>query len=436
MLNAIRINLLLPFSRQELRRFFPLFLIYALISFNYGILKVTKDPLIITAPGSGAEVIPFIKLWVVLPMACLTMWCFTLLFNRHSLEKLFYIMTGGFLLFFFLFTFVLYPYHDLLHPHALADRLILSSPKGLHGLIALMRNWTYVLFYVFSELWGVAIMTVLFWGFANSTMQVEEGKKFYGIVGVGANLATILSGSVSLIICSMIKPSHFEQSLQLVTLIVIAVGLLTIWLLRWYYRYVLNGSSQGAHPPQSKEPMNMKNNFRLLLRSPYLLSLACIVIGFYLTLNMVEILWKDQIRTLYPDPLRFQAYQSTIQTVVGVTSTLIGLFFCGRMIRRIGWTRSALITPILMLITALLFFTVVLMQEHPFVRWLSSLFNVTPLALAVFFGSIQQVVARSCKFTLFDTTKEVAYIPLDPSTKIQGKAAIDGVISRLGKSGG
>jgi AAA family ATP:ADP antiporter len=45
-------------------------------------------------------------------------------------------------------------------------------------------------------------------------------------------------------------------------------------------------------------------------------------------------------------------------------------------------------------------------------------------------------MTRASKYTLFDTTKEIAFIPLDKEAKIKGKAAIDGVGSRIGKSGG
>ena len=33
------------------------------ILFNYTILRDTKDVLVVTAPGSGAEIIPFLKTW-------------------------------------------------------------------------------------------------------------------------------------------------------------------------------------------------------------------------------------------------------------------------------------------------------------------------------------------------------------------------------------
>jgi AAA family ATP:ADP antiporter len=43
---------------------------------------------------------------------------------------------------------------------------------------------------------------------------------------------------------------------------------------------------------------------------------------------------------------------------------------------------------------------------------------------------------KSSKYVFFDTSKERAYIPLDENSKINGKAAIDAVGSRLAKGSG
>ena len=77
--------------------------IFFLISFNYNVLRAYKDSMVVTASNSGAEAIPFIKVWAILPSAILLTFVFTRLANRYSREKVFYIMMTLFLSFFFLF---------------------------------------------------------------------------------------------------------------------------------------------------------------------------------------------------------------------------------------------------------------------------------------------------------------------------------------------
>jgi AAA family ATP:ADP antiporter len=58
------------------------------------------------------------------------------------------------------------------------------------------------------------------------------------------------------------------------------------------------------------------------------------------------------------------------------------------------------------------------------------------LEIAVIFGTIQSLLSKTSKYALFDPTTQMAYIPLDDESKVKGKAAIDVLGSRIGKSGG
>lgn len=68
LLVPLQIKSVIP-PAEERKKLFPLGLMFFCILFNYTILRDTKDVLLLTAPGSGAEVIPFIKTYCNLPAA-------------------------------------------------------------------------------------------------------------------------------------------------------------------------------------------------------------------------------------------------------------------------------------------------------------------------------------------------------------------------------
>ena len=434
-----------PIYRWELKKFIPMLGMFFLISLNYNLLRTFKDSLVVTAPNSGAEVIPFIKVWAILPGAILLTYLFTRLANRYSREKVFYVMLCLFIGFFFLFTFVLYPLRDTLHPHEFADRLQNLLPTGFKGLIAIFRNWTFTLFYVMSELWSTAIMTVLFWGFANEVTPVNEAKRYYGLLMIGANVSSILAGQASLWLSNFsfmpaipYGTSKWEQSILFMTCIIIGSGVLTIAIFRWLNTHVILPKEK-AEPIESrpeKIKMSMRKNFAYLAKSKYLICIALIVLTYNVAINLVEVVWKNQINAIYPDPSDFQAYMAHVTTLIGIVATFAAVFVTGNVIRCFSWTTSAMIPVVTMLVTGIGFFGFVVFQDSPLISPLAALAGMTPMALGLMLGSTQNIFARACKYTFFDATKEIAFIPLNNESKLKGKAAIDGVGSRLGKSGG
>lgn len=435
-----------PVHRFELKKLLPMLFIFFLISLDYNILRTMKDALVVTAKSSGAEVIPFIKVWVMFPGALLLTFIYTRVANRCSLERVFYVMIGIFLGYFFLFITVLYPYEAYLHPHQLADELQLYLPEGFKGLIALFRYWTFTSFYVMSELWGTTILFTLFWGFANQITRIEEAKRFYGLFGIGANFSGVAAGIVAqvLIDYAPVIPLPFVQDeasrwLYLLVLLVLACGLLSIAIFRWMHCSVLSDPryyhEEKRIEQETKTRLGIRDSFAFLLRSRYLLCIAVIVLAYNIVINFTEVLWKHQVKELYPNPQDYTAYQYQITTVIGVIATLTALLVSGNCIRRFGWTFTAMITPLILLVTSIAFFYTFFAKEM-LTDITLSLLGITPLALTVFFGSAQNCLSRAAKYTVFDATRELAYVPLDQDSKLKGKAAIDGVCSRLGKSSG
>ncbi|WP_068467429.1 NTP/NDP exchange transporter [Candidatus Protochlamydia phocaeensis] len=437
-----------PVHHYELKKLIPMLFIFFFISFDYNVLRTLKDSLLITAKSSGAEVIPFVKVWAMFPGAILMTLLFTWLSNRLPREKVFYIIISIFLAYFFVFTFVLYPIRDFIHPHATADKLETLLPMGFKGFVAMFRYWTFTIFYVMSELWGSSVLFVLFWGFANQVTKISEAKRFYGLFGVGANFSGIFAGQASVYCCNYTRQGGsfplgedpWHQSLILMVSLILIAGGIALALFRWMNVEVL--TDRRYYDPSSVKTegevqgkLSLRQSLSYLLHSKYLLCIAAVVISYNLIINLTEVIWKHQVRELYPNPSDYTLYMNHIVSIIGVVATLSSLFVSGNAIRKFGWTFTALLTPMVLLLTSIGFFTFFFMKRvSP--DMVVSLLGFTPLALVVFFGSAQNVLSRGAKYSVFDATKEMAFVPLSPESKLIGKAAIDGVCSRLGKSGG
>lgn len=430
-----------PVHAYELKKLLPMLLMFFFINFNYTVLRDTKDTLVVTA--SGPETILFLKTWGVAPCAVLFLLAYAKLSNILSKEGLFYAAITPFLLFFTLFVYVLYPNRELLHPNNSADYIQSFLPIGLHGLVACYRNWTYSLFYILSELWGSAVLSLMFWGFANDITRVTESKRFYTLFGLGANVAMLVSGPAIMHFSDIRKHlppdvDAWQVSLNyLITMVVIA-GLSTIAIYWYINRYVLTDArfydpTEEKKAKKEKPKMGVMESFAYLAKSKYILSIAILVISYGIAINLVEVTWKGQIKLQYPNPNDYSAFMGKFSFLTGA-ATIVMLFVGGFIIRKKGWGVAAMITPVVLLITGAAFFTFVIFREN--LGGYVAALGTTPVMLAVIFGMMQNIMSKSTKYSLFDPTKEMSYIPLDQESKVKGKAAIDVVGARLGKSGG
>ncbi len=433
-----------PVHGYELKKVIPMILMFYLVLFVYTILRDTKDTLVITGHGSGAEIIPFLKLWVNVPFAIIFTLTYAKLSNVLRRNVLFYLIISGFILFFFLFSFVLYPYRDVLHADQLADYLQTVLPIGFKGLIAVLRNWTFSLFYVMSELWGSVCLSLLFWGFANHITRISESKRFYALFGMMGNLALPTAGFF-VYYASQARETLPEgmdtwgYSLNIMTGVITCAGLLIMLVYWWINRYVVTDPKlyqpeSSAELTMDKLSLSIKDSLQLILSSRYLLCIAMLVICYGVCINMVEVTWKNQLRMQYPSPNEYNQFMGLFSTCTGIFTICMMLFVTNNVIRRFGWTVAALCTPAVLLTTGCLFFSFVLFRDNVPNGWF--ILGMSPLMMTVILGALQNILSKSTKYSLFDPTKEMSYIPLDPEKKVKGKAAVDVIGNPLGKSTG
>lgn len=440
-------RILWPVYSHEIKKLLPMLLIFFLITFDYNILRTMKDALIVTAKSSGAEVIPFIKVWVMFPAALFLTFLYARFTNHLNREKVFYAMMSVFMGYFFIFITILYPFKEHIHLDSIANYLQLHLPEGCRGLIAMVRYWSFTSFYVMSELWGTMLLFTLFWGFANEVTRVEEAKRFYGLFGIGANISGFAVGLIGQGVIRMapsinlpFEVGNDERVLFLMVGLVLICGLIVMALFRWMHTQVLcdpkyYGEGTVCEKKRKKITLSLRESFTYILRSPYLMSIAVIVVAYNIVINLLEVIWKAKVKELYPTMEAYSHYMYEVTWVMGLTATFIAIFISGNSIRKMGWTFTALLTPAVLLATSVGFFLFFFYGDH-MADFTLSVLQMTPLAIVVFLGTTQNILSRACKYTVFDSTKELAFVPLSSECKLKGKAAIDGVCSRMGKSAG
>ena len=417
-----------PIYDFELKKFLPMALMMMCILFNYSLLRGMKDALVVTSMGAAA--IPTLKLWFVLPSAVLFMVVYSKLSNMFHKDTVFYIVVSFFLIFFASFALVLYPNYEALH----FDVSSISN-ETLRRFMVPIGSWTFSSFYVMAELWGSAMVSLMFWRFANDVTSLKQSKRFYSMFGFVANGALIIAG---LLQSTQDQSSSGDWSaLPYLIAAFVASCFIIIGLYYWLNNYILKDprlyNPDEVKKPKKKVKLSLAESFDCIIHSKYLGFIALLVICYGVSINLVEVMWKDQARLLYPSKSEFNAFMGGLQIYTGI-ATIFFMLVGANILRRCSWYTAAMTTPVMIFVTGLIFFSFIIFKDS--LEGIAVSCGTTALGIIVTVGLIQNVLSKGVKYSLFDSTKEMSYIPLDDDLKSKGKAAVDVVGGRAGKSGG
>lgn len=428
-----------PIEWHENKKFLPMAFMMFFILFNYSVLRSVKDGFVVIAVG--AEAISFLKTYCVLPSAVLVMIFYAKLCNIMTQNQVFYTMTSLFIAFFAIFAFVLYPYPDFFHPNEAHIENLSHGYPMLKWFIRIAGKWSYALFYVFAELWGSVMLSLLFWQFANHITKTSEAKRFYSMFGLLGNGSLL---SIPFILNYLLSEDANIVSKDLkfipVMCLMILTGFIVMYLYYWINKNVLTdpllyqADNSGKSSKKSKVKLSLSDSFKMIFQSKYLGLLVTLIIAYGISINLVEGVWKANIKSLYPTKESYTTYMANFQGYQGLAA-IIFMLVGSNILRAVSWKTAAMLTPLMILVTGLAFFAFTIFDQTIGLH-LAAFLGTGPLALAVALGTIQNILSKATKYSLFDSTKEMAYIPLDDEMKTKGKAAVDVIGARFGKSGG
>lgn len=432
-----------PIETHEHKFFVSMALLLMFALYNFAALRSIKDSLVV--PNIGAESISFLKLWLVLPSAIIFTVVYLKLSNLYTADKVFYIITSSFIIFFLIFTFFLYPNREIIHPDGeYISELINFNPK-LKWFLMIYAKWSFALMYVFSELWSVVVINLMFWQFANYIVDTKDAKRFYPLFGVLGNVGLILAGNNLIFFANSVGipdyvlevamckgSSNDDITLRLSILSVVFAGIIVQFMMYYLNNFVIKEVNLKFHSTdKTVTKLSLRESVLLILRSRYIFSITMIIVCYGLSINIVEGPWKAKIQELYPSQHEYLDFMGRFNIWMGI-SCISFMVLGSNFIRFLPWIFSALFTPIVIGISGFLFYSFIVF-EHFFTS-VPEFIVSNPVFAAIIAGSFQNIISKSSKYSLFDSTKEMAYIPLSVELKTKGKASAEVIGAKFGKS--
>jgi len=435
--NSVR-EVFWPIHGIEHKKFLPLAFMMFCILFNYSLLRSVKDGFIVTS--IGAEALGFLKTYFVFPSAILVAAIYSLLCQYMDSKKVFYIFAAFFVGYFIVFTYVLFPNIEsyVISPDYIAS-WIAWWPAG-KWFFKIFQNWTYASFYVIAELWGSMMMSLFFWQLANQVTRPSEAKRFYPMFGLIGNMGLVLTGCVLSSLNPELEGAAATQSFMAVLSALVVSAIVLVGLYAWVQCCVANNPLLVDHVSGSSTSSKKKvkpgffESMKVIFSSRYLGLITILLVSYGIVTILIEGVWKDRIKVLYPTKEGYTAFMGTFQFYQGIVA-MIFMLIGTNILRMVSWTTAAVLTPLMILFTGVFFFLFIFSSQSDAAMFTFMTVS-NPLLWAVMIGAMQNILSKATKYSLFDSTQKMAYMPLSDDLKTKGMSAVEVIGGRLGKMGG
>lgn len=395
------------FSKDELKKFIFLALIFAITIGVYWFLRTSKDGVFDTLVGfTWQPIAKWVSLGFIVP---LTMF-YSYLVDKFPRHRVFYILGSlygiGALLFAY---FLMHPTIGLLNSQ--------SSPWRLLG-------WAY---YLFVESYG-SIMVVLFWTFAADTTSPESAKRGFPLLSVFAQCGAFLGSAMN---SGRFGHAAVSTKLFFCSAIIISIPLLIFLFMNIIPQDQLKSYDAGssAGEVKTKKKVGFFEGLKFIVSQPYLLGILFSIMIYEILNTLFDYRFKALIGAEVKQyvlengipleqvgAMKTQMFNQWVgwagewMSILAIAAYFLGL---GKIGRSIGLTASLLVLPILIGIVAL------------FVG-----------KSTVFVAGVANLIIKAMNYAFYQPIKEQLYVPTSKDAKYKSKAFIEMFGSRCSKATG
>lgn len=376
-------------SRDELKKFGILGLIFGLIIGTYWALRPMKDS-IFNAIVGGENWLAWAKivsLCVIFPLVIL----YGKLIDWYPRHKVFYFLISIYALLALGFTWAFF------HP----EIGLANETKSAARIIGWM--W-----YVYVESFG-SLIVALFWAFTTDTTTSEAAKRGFPVIA--------LLGQTGNILGPWVLNTRFLGVKTSAPLVGVAAALMFLTgILLWVFMKVVPKSQlegfHGTNEEKESEP-GFFEGLKILCSHTYLLGIFAIVTIYEIIITIIDYHFKLSAFATFGKEAEVNAYLSDYAGWTGVVATVCVFLGINNIQRKLGMTASLLLLPILVIIAVLTI-------------------KMNPTALTIAFWIM--VFSKAVNYALNQPTLKQLYIPTTKDAKYKSQAWIEMFGSRGSKA--
>ncbi len=255
-------------------------------------------------------------------------------------------------------------------------------------------------FYVWVGMYGAVAATQV-WTLANDLFTTREAKRVFGVVGAGGIFGAIAGGSLTGFLAGRIGAANLPLVAALLLCIAAAIAFALA-----RYRIPTKTRAESEPPPRQ-----LSDSLRIVSHSPHLRLVAMLVLITALATKMVDMQYTAMLEVTFDkDTDAITAFDGTFTAIAGIVGLLFQTLLTSRLLVVLGLGGTILALPL-----ALTLGTAILIP------------TLTMWAAVILRGG-----DATLKHSIDRSSRELVYLPVSRSIKVQAKSAIDMVVDRCG----
>lgn len=385
-------------------------------------LRVLKEGLIMS--HVGVKSLSYIRILLQVPLSFGIVYVLAKLKKKYHQQHIFNLVLLHYIIFMFVFANILYPYRDALSLPISLQSTVLQTAPFIEKIVPVIHHWPITLLYLFSDLWGLLLYLNCFWELSNRIVDTQEAAKIYPLYNI-LGQSNILFAALALYYLSSNDIKQYAEVLGLDFVQCVGNTVLCIMILIFILHNYINSKYEHKNERVSVTKQHKKLSFRqtlkLLWDNRHIFNIFSFTLLYYATIFIIETLWLYFLSESHSSTQMIAQFQAQTLLMIGLSTMLFALI--GKfLLRRFGWYFMLKTLP-----CTLLMLFLVLMISHT-----NAILSYYPLVMLHLSTGIY-ALSKSMKYTFFDTTKEMAYIPTDDALKFYGKVSADTLASSAGK---